>query len=128
MIDAAVVEAVRASLAPQSIQYLNEQLSAQKIVDPNAVAAFQAAMAPQGPDPVPFAAQVAGAWRAAHDNNQGIIHRMKALVELGATHSPSMAQLSQLQYEVANLNFQQEVVTSVAKKASSAIETLVKNG
>ena len=43
-------------------------------------------------------------------------------------NAPSVLQMTELQYEVANLSFQQEVVTNVAKKASSAIETLVKNG
>ena len=37
-------------------------------------------------------------------------------------------ELSTLQYEVANLSFQQEIVTNIAKKASDAVSTLVKNG
>ena len=42
-------------------------------------------------------------------------------------HSLSIAEMSELQYEVANLSFQQEVVAKVADKASNAIQTLVKN-
>ena len=42
-------------------------------------------------------------------------------------HGPSSRELVELQYEVMNLSFQQEVVTKVADKASTAIQTLIKN-
>ena len=42
-------------------------------------------------------------------------------------HAPAAGNLIELQYEVMNLAFQQEVVTKVADKASTAIQTLVKN-
>ena len=128
MMEMSMVEAVRAAMAPQSVAYLNEQLATERVADPEAVARFSAAMAPSGPDPVPLAQSIAETWTAAHDNNQGILHRMRALAALDGAHGPSLAELTQLQYEVANLSFQQEVVTGVAKKASTAIETLVKNG
>ena len=129
MLEAAAIEAVRAAQAPQSVAYLNELLSANKAADANAVNAFQAAMGVGGPDPIPFAQQISTTWRSAQDMNQGILHRIHALSEakrLG--NAPSVLQMTELQYEVANLSFQQEVVTNVAKKASAAIETLVKNG
>ncbi len=129
MLEAAAIEAVRAAQAPQSVAYLNEQLSVNRTADADAVKAFQAAMGVGGPDPIPFAQQISSTWRVAQDMNQGIMHRIHALTEakrLG--NSPSVLQMTELQYEVANLSFQQEVVTNVAKKASAAIETLVKNG
>ena len=129
MLEAAAIEAVRAAQAPQSVAYLNELLSANKAADVDAVKAFQAAMGAGGPDPIPFAQQISTTWRVAQDMNQGIMHRIHALTQakqLG--NSPSVLQMTELQYEVANLSFQQEVVTNVAKKASTAIETLVKNG
>ena len=129
MLEAAAIEAVRAAQAPQSVAYLNEQLSANKTADADAVNAFQSAMGAGGADPIPFAQQVSTTWRVAQDMNQGIMHRIHALTEakrLG--NAPSVLQMTELQYEVANLSFQQEVVTNVAKKASSAVETLVKNG
>ena len=129
MLEAAAVEAVRAAQAPQSVAILNEQLSAKKAASADAVKAFQEAMGAGQPDPIPFAQQISSTWRAAQDMNQGIMHRIHALTqakELG--NSPSVLQMTELQYEVANLSFQQEVVTNVAKKASTAIETLVKNG
>ena len=128
MLEAAAIEAVRAAQAPQSVAYLNE-LAADKAAETDAVKAFQAAMGVGGPDPIPFAQQIGDTWRVAQDMNQGIMHRIHALTQakqLG--NSPSVLQMTELQYEVANLSFQQEVVTNVAKKASTAIETLVKNG
>lgn len=96
----------------------------QAVADPAAVNRFQEAMAA---DPVPFASEAAAAWRSAQVNNQGILHRIRALSDLRETRSPSMGNLVELQYEVMNLAFQQEVVTKVADKASNAIQTLVKN-
>ena len=129
MLEAAAIEAVRAAQAPQSVAFLNEQLSANKAAGADAVKAFQEAMGAGAPDPIPFAQQIGDSWRVAQDMNQGIMHRIHALSEakqLG--NAPSVLQMTELQYEVANLSFQQEVVTNVAKKASSAVETLVKNG
>ena len=129
MLEAAAIEAVRAAQAPQSVAYLNEQMSANKTADADAVNAFQSAMGVGGADPIPFAQQVSTTWQVAQDMNQGILHRIHALSDakqLG--NAPSVLQMTELQYEVANLSFQQEVVTSVAKKASAAVETLVKNG
>ncbi|MBR0459678.1 MAG: hypothetical protein IJJ26_10620 [Victivallales bacterium] len=129
MLEAKVVEAIQAAQAPQTVAYLQQLQEAEAVADPNAVQAFQQAMNVKGPDPVPFAQRINQAWHAAQDMNQDIIHRIHALSErksLGP--GPSVAMMTELQYEVANLSFQQEVVTNVAKKASSAIETLVKNG
>lgn len=95
-----------------------------QVADPGAVSRFQAAMEP---DPIPFANGVGEVWQMAQDNRQGILHRIRALSELRGEHSLSIAEMSALQYEVANLNFQQEVVAKVADKASNAIQTLIKN-
>jgi hypothetical protein len=46
---------------------------------------------------------------------------------MSATHALSGPEMIELQYEVANLAFQQEVVTKVADKSSNAIQTLIKN-
>lgn len=129
MLEVAAIEAVRAAQAPQSVAYLDEQLATSKVADTDAVSAFQAAMGVGGADPIPFAQQIGDSWHVAQDMNQGIMHRIHALSQakqLGNT--PSVLQMTELQYEVANLSFQQEVVTSIAKKASNAVETLVKNG
>ena len=103
------------------------------VADPAAVERFQAAMgvngvsAPEAVDPIPFASEASAAWRSAQVNHQGILHRIRALAQLDRMHGPSAAEMVELQYEVMNLSFQQEVVTKVADKSSNAIQTLVKN-
>lgn len=125
MTDMAIVEAIRAAgtgLKPQATEVVSQA------IDTQAVQRFEAAMNVGAPADVPFAQQVSEVWHAAQDNHQGILHRIKALTELRQMNGPSAAELSELQYEVANLSFQMEVVTNVAKKASDAVSTLVKNG
>ena len=82
---------------------------------------------PRAADPIPFASEATAAWRSAQINNQGILHRIRALAEMSARGSPSAPEMIELQYEVMNLSFQQEVVTKVADKSSNAIQTLIKN-
>ena len=132
MTESMIVEAVRAAGGgPQAATASADAASASsRVADPSAVSRFEAAMGVQETaeaDPVPFASEASAAWRSARENNQGILHRIRALAQLGAKHSPSAAQLVELQYEVMNLAFQQEVVTKVADKTSNAIQTLVKN-
>jgi len=131
MTESMIVEAVRAAGGPQAAAAADGQASqVGKTADPAAVERFQAAMGAQGvadAGPVPFASEVSAAWRSAQENNQGILHRIRALVQLGAEHSPSVPEMVELQYEVANLAFQQEVVTKVADKTSNAVQTLIKN-
>ena len=133
MTEQMIIEAVKAA-GTNATQTAQTATAVQATADPAAVARFQAAMAPQqvsAPEAVtdiPFASQVSKTWQVAQTNYQGIVHRIKALTELREMHGPSSADLSALQYEVQNLSFQQEVVTSIAKKASDAISTLIKNG
>ena len=111
MTEAMIVEAVRAAGGLQSLDS----------------AYPSAASAPAAVDPIPFASEASAAWRSAQVNNQGILHRIRALSQLEKMHGPSSAELVELQYEVMNLAFQQEVVTKVADKSSNAIQTLIKN-
>ena len=131
MTESMIVEAVRAAGGPQtSVAVAGQATNVEKTADPAAVERFQAAMGVQETadvDPVPFASEVSAAWRSAQVNNQGILHRIRALTELRHLHGPAAGELVELQYEVANLAFQQEVVTKVADKTSNAIQTLVKN-
>ena len=128
MTESMIVEAVRAASGPVSAAQPAEAVGAvSPAADPSAVQRFQAAMAAEGPDPVPFVSEVSAAWRSAHENNQGLLHRIRALADLGRMSGPSAGEMVELQYEVMNLAFQQEVVAKVADKASNAIQTLVKN-
>ena len=127
------VEAVRASQSATAAQTAGQAAAtAGPSAPPNAsaVSKFQAAMAadaPQGVSEIPFASQLSAAWRSAQANNQGMLHRIRALSELQGKHSLSAAELVELQYEVMNLSFQQEVVTKIADKSSTAVQTLIKN-
>ncbi len=123
--DAMIVEAISAMRRVQAQPLQVEPVAA--VADPAAVAKFQAAMAPEPVAEVPFADQVSATWRSAQENYQGMVHRIKALTEMSAERSLSVVELGELQYEVANLAFQQEVVAKVADKASTAIQTLIKN-
>ena len=133
MNEAMIVEAVRAAQpgATQAGSFATGgPANVSGVADPSAVSRFEAAMGVEGPadvDPVPFASEVSAAWRSAQENNQGLLHRIRALTELGAAHSPAAPEMIELQYEVMNLSFQQEVVTKVADKSSNAIQTLIKN-
>ena len=131
MTEAMIVEAVRAAGGSQKTVADPGAVNASvPVADPSAVSRFNAAMGVQGTtevDPVPFASEVSAAWRSAQVNNQGILHRIRALSQLERMHGPSSGELVELQYEVMNLSFQQEVVTKVADKTSNAIQTLVKN-
>ena len=131
MTESMIIEAVRAAGGAQRTAADPGMVNASApVADPSAVGRFNAAMGVQGTtavDPVPFASEVSAAWRSAQANNQGILHRIRALSQLGRRHGPAAGELVELQYEVMNLAFQQEVVTKVADKSSNAIQTLVKN-
>jgi len=124
MNETVAIEAVRAASTAAAQQATNVQPTA----DPAAVAAFSDAMQAGPVGDIPFASQVQAAWGAAEAAHQTHLHRMEALSDLALGSTPSIAGLSQLQYEVATTSFQLEVTTSVAKKASDAVSTLVKNG
>ena len=124
------IEAVRASQSATASQSAAAAAGPSATPSASAVSKFQAAMAvdaPQGVSAIPFASQVSAAWRSAQANNQGMLHRIRALTELRAEHSLSAADLVELQYEVMNLSFQQDVVTKIADKSSNAVQTLIKN-
>ena len=128
------VEAIRASQSATAAQTASPDGPAPSgpIAPPSAsaVSKFQAAMAadaPQGVSEIPFASQISAVWRSAQANNQGMVHRIRALSELQGRHSLSAPEMVELQYEVMNLSFQQEVVTKIADKASNAVQTLIKN-
>ena len=124
------VEAIRASQSSATAQAATQTAGPSAPPSASAVSRFEAAMAadaPQGVSEIPFASQLSAVWRSAQANNQGMLHRIRALSELQGRHSLSAAEMVELQYEVMNLSFQQEVVTKVADKTSTAVQTLVKN-
>lgn len=127
MTEAMIVEAVRAAGGAGNAGAAVAAQAAPQAMDAQAVAAFERAMGAEAATPVPMASQVAETWRAAQDGQQGILHRMTALADIAQMKQASVAQLTMLQYEVASFSFHQEIVTNIAKKATDAISTLVKN-
>ena len=125
MNETVAIEAVRATGGMGNAQMAQ---AAMPTADPAAVAGFQAAMAAPPVTDIPFASQVSAAWRAQQVSYQEGLHRIKALSELTRLGGATAGGMIELQYEVASLSFKQEVVTSIAKKASDAVQTLVKNG
>lgn len=129
MTESMIVEAVR-GLRPVEADAAAQAGAVAPAADPAAVERFQSAMGVGGVggvDPIPFASEAAAAWRTAQANNQGLLHRIRALTQMRAEHSVSAAEMVELQYDVMNLSFQQEVVTKVVDKSSNAIQTLIKN-
>lgn len=124
MTEQMIVEAVKAAGAAGALQNPAAVNAIDRVPSVGAVQRFEAAMAA---DPVPFVSEASAVWRSAQVNNQGILHRIRALCDLKEMHAPAAGNLIELQYEVMNLAFQQEVVTKVADKSSNAIQTLVKN-
>ena len=126
-----IVEAIR-SVRMSPGQEATAMGNGGPVNSPAAVERFQAAMAagdvaaPTQVQAVPFANEVSAVWRNAQVDHQDMLHRIRALSELGQHGTNAMA-LLELQYEVANLAFQQEVVAKVADKSSNTVQTLIKN-
>ena len=135
MTDEMIVEAIRSVKmnAPQNVDVASGTGAVAPVANPDAVARFQAAMDAPAVDgtakvgDVPFVDQVAATWRSAQEGHQAILHRIRALSQMSVSDGTTAANLARLQYEVANLSFQQEVVTKVADKSSNAVQTLIKN-
>ena len=133
MTEAMIVEAVRAAGAATNQMPVQAADAVAPVADPSAVARFNSAMGVGGvqaaspADPIPFASEASAVWRSAQANNQGILHRIRALSEMRGRHNVAAQDMLELQYEVMNLSFQQQVVTKVAEKSSTAVQTLVKN-
>jgi len=126
MTESMIIEAVRSAGGVNAVQPVATMATA-PTADPDAIARFQAAMAPEAPQGMPIVSELTSTWQASQDAYQTRLHRIETLTGmLGGGHSAQ--EMMTLQYEVAALAFQQEVVTNVAKKASDAVSTLVKNG
>jgi len=127
MTESMIVEAVRAAGGVTSAQLAATGTApVAPVADPDAIARFQAAMEVDEPQGMPFVSEIASTWQASQDAYQERLHRVETLS--GMLGGRSAQEMMTLQYEVAALAFQQEVVTNVAKKASDAVSTLVKNG
>jgi len=134
MTDDLMVEAIRSVTLNQPEKVgVQDAAAPQAVASPGAVERFEAVMEVDKASEtgvvngIPFAEQVASLWRSTQASNQEYVHRIKALSELNASQGFTSADLLRLQYDVASLSFQQEVVAKVADKSSNAVQTLIKN-
>lgn len=124
--ETAMIEAVKATVGTNGAPMAAQAVA--PVADPDAVAAFQAAMDVPTATGVPFVSQVSEAWRTQQVTHQENLHRMTALTDMVKRGSISAGQVAEMQYDLMNISFHLEIVTSVAKKSSDAVSTLVKNG
>ena len=131
MTEAMIVEAVRAAGGPQMTAVDPGAVNASvSVADPSAVSRFNAAMGVQGTteaDPVPFVSEVSAAWRSAQVNNQGILHRIRALSQLGRMHGPASGELVELQYDLQQWNLALTTMTHINKNMGDALNSLASN-
>ena len=83
----------------------------------------------QAPTPtrVPFADRVGEAFHAAEARQFETYGKLRELVDVSKTRTMSLTELMELQYQVANLSIQQELVAKVIDRGSQAIQTLFEN-
>ena len=79
------------------------------------------------PTRVPFADRVGEAFHAAEARQFETYGKLNRLVDISKTRALSLTELMELQYQVANLSIQQELVAKVIDRGSQAIQTLFKN-
>ena len=125
MTEAAAIEAVRAA---GGANWMQQAAAVPQTPDPNAVAAFEEAMAAPAPDGIPFVQQIAETWRGAEIGNQRNLQTAVKMLGVGEHRVLTLGEFSRLQYELNEASFQMEITALVAKKVSDAVSTLVKNG
>ena len=83
----------------------------------------------QEPQPtrVPFADRIGEAFHAAEARQFETYGKLHELIDVSKTRTLSVTDLMELQYQVANLSIQQELVAKVIDRGSQAIQTLFKN-
>ncbi len=79
------------------------------------------------PTRVPFADRVGEAFHAAEARQFETYGKLRELVDVSKTRTMSLTELMEMQYQVANLSIQQELVAKVIDRGSQAIQTLFKN-
>ncbi|MBP1582718.1 MAG: type III secretion system inner rod subunit SctI [Victivallales bacterium] len=133
MTDGMIVEAIRSVRMSPADQAVALNANAPNVPAPGAVERFQAAMATNEPQAtqkvasVPFAAEMSDSWKQVQEERQGILQRLRDFSLLNGYDGANAAAMLEMQYEIVNLSFQQEVVAKVADKSSNAVQTLIKN-
>ena len=133
-----IVEAIQAAMKATAIQAA-ETVQVVQPPDVKLVEKFNEIMATadirpenqivQEPTPtrVPFADRVGEAFHAAEARQFETYGKLRELVDVSKTRTMSLTELMEMQYQVANLSIQQELVAKVIDRGSQAIQTLFKN-
>ncbi|MBQ2335720.1 MAG: hypothetical protein II381_05385 [Victivallales bacterium] len=133
-----IVEAIQAAMKASATQAA-ETVEVVKPPDAAAVEKFNEIMATadirpenqivQEPQPtrVPFADRIGEAFHAAEARQFETYGKLHELIDVSKTRTLSVTDLMELQYQVANLSIQQELVAKVIDRGSQAIQTLIKN-
>ena len=133
-----IVEAIQAAMKATAAQAA-DTVQATQPPDVKLVEKFNEVMATadirpenqivQEPQPtrVPFADRVGEAFRAAEARQFETYGKLSDLVDVSKTRTLTLTELMELQYQVANLSIQQELVAKVIDRGSQAIQTLFKN-
>ncbi|MCR5380955.1 MAG: type III secretion system inner rod subunit SctI, partial [Lentisphaeria bacterium] len=133
-----IVEAIQAAMKATTIQAA-ETVQVVQPPDVKLVEKFNEIMATadirpenqivQEPTPtrVPFADRVGEAFHAAEARQFETYGKLRELVDVSKTRTMSLTELMEMQYQVANLSIQQELVAKVIDRGSQAIQTLFKN-
>jgi len=79
------------------------------------------------PSRIPFADRLGEAFQIAQIRQYDLYAELESMAKSSATGMLPMTELMKLQYQVANLAFQQDLVTKVIDRGSQAIQTLFKN-
>ena len=139
MEDMNAIQAIRAAFQPVQI---DPAIMAQKTAptaDPQAIQAFTEVMESQSirpenqvmPEPpisqIPFADRVGEAFKLAEAGQFATYEKLHDFAKASDLKTMSLAELMEMQYQVANLAFQQELVAKVVDRSSQAIQTLFKN-
>ena len=133
-----IVEAIQAAMKASATQAA-ESVQVAQPPDAALVEKFNEVMATAGirpenqivqeptPTRVPFADRVGEAFHAAEARQFETYGKVRELVDISKTRTLSLTELMELQYQVANLSIQQELVAKVIDRGSQAIQTLFKN-
>ena len=116
-------EAVQVAKPPDAatVEKFNEIMATADIRPENQI------VQPPTPTPIPCADRVGQAFRAAEARQFETYGKLHDMVETSKSKTLSLTELMELQYQVANLSIQQELVTKVIDRGSQAIQTLFKN-
>lgn len=122
-------EVISNSLSVPSVDVAStEVIRNTRVPTSESVEHFDAVMAEMKMSSMPTVSMLSEVWRQTADTHLALRERLIARIGYGSKRELSLVELSAVQYDLINLTLRQEIITQVAKKATDAVSTLVKNG